>query len=298
LTWEVWVNSRTASSAEMIMIMFAQKGYKVVGEPTMGLTSGMLTQVYGNYNVHIPYYWFKDLNGKIYKQTTRTKPLNNVSQIAKLIEGNVVAKIPEKIIKSINQSTQSSTFNHIHCKFLNENSHFGIDYDVKNPEPIVNLTDRYLYIFIPEGCTRQLKYIFNEYKNEIYSRPVIIDIRNSRLEGDTAIEIFSCMFKPYELPLKQTTNEVDKLGSFYISGSYPYITLYKVSSISSYANINAKIWINKNSIKGDCKSTLLLKYLIWAFGAIEGSSFGNFFDYSSYKYYINPLTVNVYTCKY
>lgn len=296
---EVLVNSRTASSAEIIMIMYSQKGYKITGEPTMGLTSGMLTQLYNNYNIHIPYYWFKDLNGKIYSQTTRPKPLSNVSQNVKLIEGNVVAKIPENIIKKINQSTQFSTFNHIHCEYLNENSHFSIEHDDDNPKISVICNDNCIYICIPENTNQTLKEIFDTFTNDVLShKPIIIDIRNAKLKGDTAIEIFNCMFKPYEIPLKQTSNSIDKLGSFYISASYPYITINKVSSIHKYANINAKIWFNKNSIYGDCKSTVLLKYLVWSFGVIQGSKYGNFFDYSLHKYLINPYNVYIYTCKY
>jgi hypothetical protein len=118
------------------------------------------------------------------------------------------------------------------------------------------------------------------------------------LKGDDAIQVFSSMFKPHEIPLKETSNQIDKLGSFYISGSYPYITLFKISSISKYANINAKVWVNKNSIMGDCKSTLVLKHLIWSFGIIEGSRMGNYFDYSSHRYHITPYDITIYTCKY
>jgi hypothetical protein len=296
---EVLVNSRTASSAEIIMILFAQRGFKITGEPTMGLTSGMLTQSYSNYNVHIPSYWFKDINGKVYNQTTRPKPMPKVSQMARLIESNVIAKVPEKVIKGIDQSTPFATFNHIHCKWLGENAHFGIDYDVKIPEPYAKNMEKCIYIYLPEGNLKSIKDILDEYKDDTFSgKPVIIDIRNSKLKGDDAIQVFSAMFKPYEIPLKQTTNQIDKLGSFYISGSYPYITLFKISSISRYANINAKIWVNKNSISGDCKSTLVLKYLAWSFGIIEGSKLGNYFDYSSHKYVIKPFNVTIYTCKY
>ena len=295
---EVLVNSRTASSAEMIMIMYAQRGFKVVGEPTMGLTSGMLTQMFDGYNVHIPYYWFKDLNGKVYNQTTRPKP-SKVPQSAKLIEGNVIAKVPEILIKKINNLTPFSTFNHIHCKYLGENSHFGIDYNDKNPQILIINNDEYIYICIPEGCIQPLKEVFDACSNDVLSyKPIIIDIRNSRLKGDDAVLIFSSLFKPYEVPLKKTTNQVDKLGSFYISGTYPYITITRYSSINRYANINAKIWVNKNSISGDCKSTVLLKYLINSFGVIEGSTYGNFFDYSYHKYLIKPYEINIYTCKY
>lgn len=296
---EVWVNARTASSAEMIMIMFAQRGFKVKGEPTMGLTSGMLTQIYDNYNVHIPYYWFKDLNGKIYNQTVRPKPLNKVSQPAMLIEGNVVAKVPEKIIKGIKPSTPSSTFNHIHCKYLGENSHFGIDHDLKNPEPVILNNDRCLYIYIPENSKVPLLTILNKYSKEVFNnKPIIIDIRNSKLRGDDAIEMFACLYKPHEIPLKETKNDVENKGSFYISGSHPYLTIYRSHVISKYASINAKIWFNKNSIYGDCKSVLLLKHLIWSFGIIEGSTYGNFFDYSMHKYLVRPFNVYIYTCRY
>ncbi len=296
---EVLVNTRTASSAEMIMIMYSQKGYKVTGEPTMGLTSGMLTQFFDEYNVHIPYYWFKDLNGKIYSQETRQKPIKDVSQTAKLIEGNVIAKIPEKIIKNIDQSTSFPMFNHIHCQYLKENSHFGIDHNMDNPNISITNRDSHVYVCVPEGTNQTLKEVFDKHSNDILShKPIIIDIRNAKLKGDNAIELFCCMFKPYEVPLKTTTNDIDKPGSFYISASYPYISINKVSSIHKYANINAKIWINKNSIVGDCKSTVLLKYLIWSFGLVEGSTFGNFFDYSFHNYLITPFNINVYTCRY
>lgn len=296
---KVLVNSRTASSAEIIMILFAQRGHEVVGEPTMGLTSGMLTQSYSNYNVHIPSYWFKDINGKIYNQTTRPKPMTKVSQMAKLIESNVIAKVPDKIIKNIDQLTPFSTFNHIHCTWLSENAHFGIDYDVKIPEPYIKCMEKCIYIYLPEGNLKSIKDLLDEYQDDVFKgKPVIIDIRNSKLKDDDAIQVFSAMFKPHEIPLKQTTNQVDKLGSFYISGSYPYITLFKISTISKYANINAKLWINKNSIDGGCKSTLVLKHLIWSFGIIEGSKPGNYFDYSIYKYNVKPFIIHVYTCKY
>lgn len=296
---EIYVNSRSASSSEMIMIMFSQVGYKVVGGPTMGLTSGMLTQEYDKYSVSIPSYWFRDKNGKVYSTSVRKKESSQVNNEARLLTNNVVSEIPKNLLSKINHATLPSTINHIHCQFLNENAHFSINYPEKNP-PIIHInTPACLYVYIPADCIEPVKSVLDKYELEVLSsKLVIIDIRNAKLKSRESLELFSGLYKPYEVPLRETNNEVEEKGSFYVSDGSPYITLNRRCVTGKYANINAKIWINKSSIYGDTYTTVLLRYLVWSFGLVEGSKKNYFFDYSIYKFTRPPLYIELYTCKY
>lgn len=293
---EVWVNSRSASSSEMIMIMFAQAGHKVVGQPTMGLTSGMLTQLHTDYAVNIPYYWFKDKNGKIYNATTRPKPSIENSHTngfnSMLLEGNVVAKIPQDVLKALKTNTPSSVINHIHCKYLETNAHFGIVYSCENPTPNIQVSPDRLYIHLPEGCNSTLGTILDSHRNDVLmDKPIIIDLRNSRLKGLDSVKMFESLFKPYTLKVVDGQD-------YYVSAAYPFVSPKKQMVIGKYANANVKIWVNKNSIHGDLHSLVLLKYLLWAFGVVDGSELPNLFDHSLVKYTKRPYTIEVYSCKY
>lgn len=290
---EVWVNSRTASSAEMIMIMYKQTGHKIVGGPTMGLTSGMLTQSYNIFSVSVPYYWFKDKKGTIYNATIRPKP----SAKPQLLEANVVAEIPQNVLK---RPVDCALINHIHCKYLGENGHFGITYMVDNPKPTIQVNDNNVYIHIPENCLTHIDTLLNPLKDDILSgKLVIIDIRNTKLKDLDSLKIFSSLYKPFTLPLVDTTNDTGNDNrEFYISSLYPYVTTKKQMVAGKYSNINAKFWVNKNSIYGDTKSLVLLKYLIWSFGLVEGSTSHYFFDYSLYKHTKPPYAIEIYSCQY
>jgi hypothetical protein len=296
---EIFVNSRSASSSEMIMIMFSQLGYKVTGGPTMGLTSGMLTQEYKNYSVSIPSYWFKDKNGKVYRASLRKKDTDTGVTDAKLLMNNVVSEIPKSLLSKINSSTPPSTINHIHCQFLNENAHFSINYPEKNP-PIIHVNiQSCLYIYVPTDCVETIRSVLDKYQIDVLSsKLVIIDIRNAKIKGLDGLKIFDGLYKPFTVPLKETNNKVDEKGSFYVSDGDPYITLTRRCTSGKYANINAKIWVNKSSIYCDTYSTVLLRYLTWSFGLVEGSKKNYFFDFSLFKFTKPPFYIELYTCKY
>lgn len=296
---EVLVNTRSASSSEIIMIIFSQAGYKITGGPTMGLTSGMLTQKYKEFTVSVPYYWFKDKYGKVYSTSERNKTTDNPKKLTKLLSKNVLAKIPKEILKRINENTTASTLNHIHSSFLENNSHFSINYDKENPDLIEIVTPKCLYIYVPHECRGRVKDIFDRHCDKVLSGfPIVIDLRNSKLKGIESVEIFDGIFSPYEVPLKESNNKIDKLGSFYISNQYPYFTLEKHMVVGVYANADIKFWTNKNTIHGDGYGVVLLRYLINHFGLLRDSKLSPFINHSLYKFVVDKVQIELFTCSY
>lgn len=292
---EVWVNEQSASSAEIMMILFKQEGHKIIGE-SQGLTTGMFSKRYENYSMAIPIYVFKDKDGNLYNNGYKKHPANCSNLNVSLFCNNVIGDIPQDKLAILDKgsSVNYALANHIKCEYLNDNMHVHIKYKNKNPELVYTATDNSIYIFIPKGCNTPIRSVLDRYKGDILSnKKVIIDIRNAKLEGEECLKLFEALYKPYELPLIETTNDVDELGSFYISDCYPYITTKKQMIIGCYANINASFWINDKSASKDTYSIVLLNYFIWSFGLYNDFDPADHFKYSCYKYKVGSYQIKV-----
>lgn len=311
---EVWVNKKSASSSEIMMIIFEQEGCKIIGKPTMGLTTGMTNLRLNKFSVNIPTYFFADKNGNIYKpnlaidiQEKKNKIKYN-TYVSEFYDNNVLIDLPNTILEVLKPNSNPCFFNNIHIDHFNNNFHSCIKYDKNYDIQIIELP-KMLYVFVPQKCKKSI----SSYLPKKINKPILIDVRNAKLKNKKCLKIFDGFYKPWTTFITETShtqadqydkkfNKLDKsnlLNKYvYISNKFPYITDYTTNEIGQFANINAKIWINKNSFFGDINSALLQLYLIANFGTFEESELNPNYMYSLFKYELAELAIYLYTDKF
>lgn len=316
---DVWVNPRSASSSELIMILCKQEGYEVFGEPTLGLTTGMSSIMIPDGELNFPKYVFKDKHGKVYQPhdshiTIGSKHKKEFTGIAGELQQNVLINIPDKILKNIDSSTGIPVFNNIISEYFSNNYHSGIEYK-KSPLSYA-MTPTQLYIQVPKKCNTKISSVLDEFKSKIkLGFPVLIDLRNAVLGDDNNefLPIFNGMFKPWKVQLIETShNQEDGYDSklprlskknllmeyAYVANKYPYTFGEPRNESGEYSGINAKFWVNKFSTSGNIASCIFLLYIKNVFGLYTESSLGDYYDYSFHKYTIGNIEVQIYSDKF
>lgn len=296
----VWVNSRTASSAEIIALICRQFGSQIVcrGENTMGLTTGMITKNYEGFNVSMPCYWFKDILGNVYRDGI-LHPVKNPKYEKKgktaptLYSKQILASLSEADMAKVGRD-MSCYHNHLGDVYFDNNYHFNIHYYDKNPRIECIANDQCIYLYIPPKTPDTVGSILDKYDLDVLGRKkVYIDIRNSRLKGPECLELFGQLFHPSKVQLLHSSISSDEIGKYmYISAQTPYITTSTTASIGKYSGINAEILINRNSFHGDTYSTVLGLYLGKNYTVM--GQFGPYPEYSLYTYVMDGFKLEVY----
>jgi hypothetical protein len=316
---EVWVNSRSASSSEFIMILFAQEGYTIVGGPTMGLTTGMTCFELDNFLVSIPTYIFKDKKGKIYqphdsKISIKKGQPNTKRDPGSILEQNILVGLPKKVIDCITKVPKIPALNNIISEHFDNNYHCSIH--CEKPNIYHAMLDDQLYIYVPHNCVDRISTILDRYSDKVLSGfPVLVDIRGSKFGSDKEnfLEIFAELYKPWKVGLIQTTHsqdddydrDFDKLEKKNLEGEYAYVAnmppynfAVRRDETGKYSSINAKFWVNKFTIFGTISSCILLLYLKHNFGLKDEHKLHPYYNYSMHKYVKNNIETYVYTDKF
>lgn len=312
---ELWVNSRSASSSEMMALLCSQDGYEVIGGPMMGLTTGMTSIKIENASVSIPVYFFKDVNGKIYQPPDSKVKINKTGKEVKgAIGDNVLTTLPKQVMKWVESKPSIPLFNNIICKYFDNNYHTGINYD--KPAISYAMQNDQLYIHIPKKCTTKISAVLDEFDAQLKSgTSVLIDIRNAELgaEDQNFLEIFDGLYRPWNIELIETTHSQDDdhdvkynrldeknlIGHYaYIANKRPYTFSEKQPEIGKYSDISAKFWVNKHSMFGTISSCLFLLYVKAHFGLFEESTLAPYYDYGMYRYQISNIKAYVYSDKF
>jgi hypothetical protein len=316
---EIWVNARSASSSEFIMIMCAQEGYNIVGEPTLGLTTGMTCFDADGSVVAIPTYMFKDKNGKIYqphdsKIKIGSGKLEYKHTPDEILARNVLVSLSKKTLESIKNNPLSPAINNVISEFFDNNYHCSI-HSEKPKIYHVMLPDQ-LYIYVPHKCTTKISSVLDDYQNKVLAGfPVLVDIRNAKFGADKEefMELFDGLFKPWQVKLLETTHsqdddfdrDFDKLekknleGQFaYTSDMAPYTFAVKRNEIGRYSGINARFWVNKFSFFGNLTSCILLLYLKHNFGFKDENKLWRHYNYSMHRYVKGNIEAYVYSDKF
>jgi hypothetical protein len=295
---EVWVNSRSASSSEMILLICKQAGYNIIGGQTMGLTTGMTQISHPDGNISVPNYVFVDKLGNTYIPHDSTRVIekqtsnDTLSRVGQIYDSNILTKLPQNLLEQLDYSTSLCVFNNIHCEYFDDNYHAGIS-PGKNPSICYQDSPNMLYIYVPKKCKQQIKTVLSKFEKELLSgtKIVLIDIRNSNVDGDLDLGIFDEMYKPWKV-----TNQ--KGVTAYICNKSPYVVAKQCNKIGRYSSINAQFWVNKNSTRGDILSSAMLLYFIDNFGLYEKSKLGKYYKYGSSTCEYKQSKVEIYSCKF
>lgn len=322
---EVWVNSRSASSSEFIMILCAQEGYNIIGGPTMGLTTGMTSFDLDGGTASLPTYIFKDKNGKIYQPIDSKIEIKDRAGQKSILAKNVLVDLPKKIIENFEKAPSIPTLNNIISEYFENNYHCSIHHD--KPKIYYTLwgtkeavrgaaSPQGLYVYVPHKCTDKISSILDMYEEQVLGGlEVLIDIRGSKFGSDKEefMELFDGLYKPWKVQLLETTHsqdddfdrKFDKLekknleGQYaYVANSRPYTFAVPRKEQGKYSSINAKFWVNKFSIFGDISSCILLLYLKHNFGLKDEHKLPRHYNYSMHKYLKNNIEVYVYSDKF
>lgn len=313
----VQVNKRSASSAEFIMVLFKQENLPVIGEPTLGLTTGMQSARIGDATVALPVYIFKDINGQIYQpHDSLIKIPSPICQTAddrlcKLMARNVLCDIPDKLLQTRYTLENIPVVNNIISGIFKNNFHCSLDCE-KNGISHTKHNGQ-IYIHIPPKCDSKISDVLDLYKTDLdLGLPVLIDIRCAKLgdENRDFMHVFDGLYRPWSIELIETTHSQDDeydrdrkkldkkqlIGQYaYIANRSPYNFSSKQSDVGQYANINAKFWVNRFSTAGTIASCIFLLYVKQTFGLFEESELKPYYDYSFHKYIRDVYEVWIYT---
>jgi len=290
---ELWVNSRSASSSELIMVLCAQEGYRVLGRPTLGLTTGMSSIELPDGEFNYPSYVFMDKHKKIYQPddsniTIGEKTPESLTGPARKLCGNVLVELPPKVLDMVSASPSIPVFNHLISEYFSNNYHCGIDYD-KSPLSYC-ITKTQLYIHVPKKCKTKISSVLDEFQDRLeQGLPVLIDIRNAIL-GDKKEDfmfVFDGLYKPWKAK--------SETGTAYIGNSTPYIFGKAQTKTGKYSNIKANFWVNPFSISGNLQSCLFLLFVKDTFGLYPESTLSDHYDYSLHPYKVDNIEAQVYS---
>lgn len=315
---ELWVNSRSASSSEFIMILCAQEGYNIVGGPTMGLTTGMTSFDLDGGIASLPTYVFQDKTGKIYQPLDSKIDIKNRKEQKSILDKNILVELPQDVINKYEKSPSIPTLNNIISEYFDNNYHCSIHHDTpKIYYKLYNATSSQgLYIYVPHKCTEKISTILDIYQDQVLGgMPVLIDIRGSKFGADKEefMELFEDLYKPWKVQLLETTHsqdddfdrKFDKLEKKNLEGQYAYVSNMRPftfavprKEIGKYSSINAKFWVNKFTIFGNISSCILLLYLKHNFGLKDEHRLPRHYNYSMHKYIEKNIEVYVYSDKF
>lgn len=324
---EIWVNSRSASSSEFVMILCGQEGYNIVGGPTLGLTTGMTSFDLDGGTASLPTYMFKDKNGKIYQPVDSKIEIKDGKEQKSILARNVLVDLPADVVDKYEKSPSIPTLNNIISEYFDNNYHCSIHHETpkiyynmfgKNEQKAVRgaASPQGLYIYVPHKCTEKISTILDIYKDQVLAgMPVLIDIRGSKFGADKEdfMELFEDLYKPWKVQLLETTHsqdddfdrKFDKLEKKNLEGEYAYVSNMRPftfavprKEIGRYSSINAKFWVNKFTIFGNISSCILLLYLKHNFGLKDEHKLPRHYNYSMHKYIEKNIEVYVYSNKF